>query len=310
MVIGDSSRNGRLAGRLGSKIVKTFSVFCGLTAAYCVSPASAQDAVRFGVYDPHGTFSSASTINIEHIYVPWLDLDLGSISAASEYALARGRALVITIEPWSWSARSSTDPDTLHKDILSGQFDQTISSICSLASQLKTDTTIRWAHEMDLQNKRFPWSRWSPQQYVETYRYFVTRCRQASLRLKFMWSPRGEPNMQSYYPGDSYVDYVGLSIFGYQDFEKGVLGKELTLSERLSQPYRLGVTFKKPIYIAEFGCFGDTRFKARCIAEMKSGVKQYPGVVSVLYFNETETFPWPKGYGYPDWRDLNKLFGK
>ena len=81
--------------------------------------------------------------------------------------------------------------------------------------------------EMDLANKRYPWSHWTPTEYIAAYRHFVNVCRGVASNAKFMWSPRGEANLRDYYPGNDYVDSIGLSGFGYQKYEIAVYGKAL-----------------------------------------------------------------------------------
>jgi endoglucanase len=47
--------------------------------------------VPFGVYDPHGDFADYPSVKIEHLFMPWEDVDLSTLKAADAYALARGR---------------------------------------------------------------------------------------------------------------------------------------------------------------------------------------------------------------------------
>jgi beta-mannanase len=66
-------------------------------------PVITDQSVDFGAYDPHGDFSGDKNVKIEHLFLPWEDVDLSTLSIADEYAMQRGRTLLITIEPWSWS---------------------------------------------------------------------------------------------------------------------------------------------------------------------------------------------------------------
>jgi beta-mannanase len=199
---------------------------------------------------------------------------------------------------------------SLYDGIMAGSYDGKIRDICGVADEVAPSVVIRWAHEMDNSNKRYLWSQWTPSQYIGAYRHFVSVCRSSARKLKFMWSPRGEDNLKSYYPGSQYVDYVGFSVFSYQKYEQAVFGKVLTLDQHTRKPYNLLLGYNKPIYIAEFGCNGDEVFVEKCISEMPRVADRYQGIVSVVYFNEVETYPWPAGFGLPDWRDEKKLFGR
>lgn len=267
-------------------------------------PALAQGSAgyRLGAYDPYATFSANGAIGIEHVYIPWQDANLASLEEADRYARKRGRDLLITVEPWSWSRSRRIDPASLHSGIMAGTYDGTIQAFCRTARSLASPVTIRWGHEMDIANKRYPWSQWTPAQYIAAYRHFVDRCRTIATKAKFMWSPRGEANLRDYYPGDRYVDSIGLAIFGYEKYEIGVFGKSLSLAERLRRPYDLVVSYRRPVYIAEFGCFGADAYWKRCMSEAKKRPDGFPEIAGVVYFNEVETYPWPSPYGFPDWR--------
>src|SRR5689334_11571075 len=65
-------------------------------------PAIHADGIKFGAYDPHGDFGAQQSVTTEHLFLPWEDVDLETLRVADAYALARGRNLLITIEPWSW----------------------------------------------------------------------------------------------------------------------------------------------------------------------------------------------------------------
>src|SRR5262245_11148237 len=168
---------------------------------------SGGQSVRMGAYDPYGTFSSDSKISIEHVFIPWQDVNLESLDGVDRYARARSRSLLITVEPWTWSYRDKARASReLFDSITAGSYDSSIRALCQKSASLKSEVTLRWGHEMDLGHDRYPWSAWTPAEYVQAYRHFVNTCRAAGAGLLFMWSPRGEPSLRDYYPGSAYVD--------------------------------------------------------------------------------------------------------
>ena len=269
------------------------------------------EGILMGAYDPYGTFANDAKISIEHIFIPWQDVNLASLDAADKYARDRARTLLITVEPWTWSRNSKpeTSPE-LYAGIIAGNYDRLIGELCRKAASLRTDVTIRWAQEMDLGNERYPWSEWAPVEYINAYRHFVDTCRAVGASIHFMWSPRGEPNMREYYPGSDYVDSIGLTLFGFQQYEIDLYGKDLSLPERLGPSYELVADLGKKIYIAEFGCHGDQAYLRRCVDEARSASAKFPKISAVIYFNEVETFKWPGSHGSPDWRIMSKLFAE
>src|SRR5215467_1102165 len=269
------------------------------------------EGILMGAYDPYGTFANDAKISIEHIYIPWQDVNLASLNAADKYAHDRARRLLITVEPWTWSRNGKPETATeLHAGIMAGSYDHLIRALCQRSALLTSDVMLRWGHEMDLANNRYPWSAWAPLQYVEAYRHFVDTCRAVARSMHFMWSPRGERGLREYYPGDTYVDSIGLTVFGFQQYEEKLYGRALSLAERLGPSYDLVADYAKDLYIAEFGCHGDNEYLRRCLEEARTAAGKFPGIRGVIYFNEVETYAWPGTNASPDWRIMSKLFAE
>jgi beta-mannanase len=265
-------------------------------------PISSPGSLPLGVYDPHGDFSSDSSVKIEHLFMPWEDVDLSTLNTADAYARERGRTLLITVEPWTWSQEKRITPEALLKGMLAGTYDGNIAAICGAAGKLKAPTTIRWAQEMEDNKGRFPWAAWGPKDYQTSYRKFVGECKAVTNNLKFMWSPKGLATLQSYYPGDEVVDSIGLSVFGLQKFDRDNFGHDRTFAEILKPSYDLAAKFGKPIYVAELGYVGDSDYVRNWATSVLQPYPQFPRLVGVVYFNDKEVWPWPKDYGLPNWR--------
>ncbi|MCO5069985.1 MAG: beta-mannosidase [Rhizobiaceae bacterium] len=258
--------------------------------------------LQIGVYDPGGAFRDASGINIEHVFVPWVDVDLNSFGMTDVYADQRKRKLLVTLEPWSWSLDQNGGPEELRDNILNGSYDATISQACEEIGKFKSPVTIRWGHEMDLKNGRYPWSDWSPQDFIDAYRHFVDICRQAAPKAAFMWSPRGERVLQSFYPGNDYVDSIGLSVFGLQSYDEISLGENRNFTTLFKPSYDRATRFGKPIYISEFGCSGDDAYVAGCNDLSVTTLTPFPLLKGVIYYSAVETGEWPVVFERPDWR--------
>ena len=110
-------------------------------------------------------------------FLPWEDVYLPSLTEADAYALKRHRALLVTIEPWTWSRSERNTPQHLRNGIANGSYDKNMSTICEVLNTLQSPVTVRWAHEMEDDNGQFIWAGWKPETYVAAYRRMINVCR-------------------------------------------------------------------------------------------------------------------------------------
>ncbi len=271
-----------------------------------IGPLGAQTVppgtLPFGVYDPYGDYSDQTGVAIEHLFLPWEDVFLPSLQEAETYAKTRGRTLLVTIEPWTWTRDARNTPAVLQKGIADGSFDETMRTVCSELATVDVPMTIRWAQEMDDPSSQFIWSHWKPETYIDAYRHMIDICRTAAPKAKFMWSPLGVETMDEYYPGDVYVDVVGLSVFSLQPWEEAILGHSQTFDEVFQPKYEHALHFNKPIVIAELGYIGNLAHVTEWDDAVRNTQAKYPKLESVVYFNQQEVYPWPDGFGLPNWR--------
>jgi len=258
--------------------------------------------IPLGAYDPHGDFKNYSGVKIEHVFMPWQDVELSALYTADSYALEHGRSLLITIEPWSWSEDRRLTPDQLKDRVLGGAYDETIKSIAKVISELKSPVTIRWGQEMEDTSGRFSWSGWKPEDYVAAYRRFHDLTHPIATQAKFMWSPKGDNNLADYYPGDDYTDTIGLSVFGFQKYDNGNFGRDRTFGEVLKPGYDLVAAFGKPVVVAELGYDGTDDYVAGWAKAVTKPNAGFPLLTAVVYFDDKESHPWPGNFGLPDWR--------
>ncbi|WP_421983816.1 glycoside hydrolase family 26 protein [Roseibium sp.] len=302
-----SIRTGILATVVGAaSMVAVAQVANGNTDAGVIVPQPSAD-IAFGAYDPPGFFTDRSDVSIEHLFLPWEDVELESLLLADQYAKERGRSVLLTIEPWTWGENWDVSPAELRQGIAAGDYDPNISAICTVAGAMESPVMIRWAQEMESTSGRFTWSGWEPEAYIDAYRHVVDICRGSAPDARFMWSPKGEEGLQAYYPGDDYADVVGLSIFGLQQWDKDKFGGDRSFSETLRPAYDRVVGFGKPVYVAELGYVGDRAYVSDWAGDVTAVGNEFPELTTVIYFNDKEVWPWPDGYGLPDWRITEQI---
>ncbi len=276
----------------------------------CMAVAGASQAappgtLPFGVYDPGGSFGEDQNVQIEHLFLPWEDVYLPSLLEADTYAKDRSRAILVTIEPWTWTRSERNTSTALIAGITNGEYDSNIRAICDTLAEFESPVTIRWAQEMEDQSGQFIWAQWQPQTYISAYRHVVDTCRKSSDMFDYMWSPLGYEMLDDYFPGDDYVDVIGVSVFGLQAWEKEILGAEQSFREILEPRYQRVLPFELPIVVAELGYVGDSAYVARWTDDVRQDLDGFPELQAVIYFNQKEVYPWPDGFGLPDWRFPN-----
>ena len=266
------------------------------------APAGPPGELPFGVYDPNGDFADDTDVTVEHLFLPWEDVFLPSLVDADVYAKERNRAILATIEPWTWSRSERNTAAILRANLLSGKYDHYMRAICAVLATMNSPITVRWGQEMDDHTPQFIWAGWKPEDYIAGYRRMVDICREEAPNVNYMWSPLGYENLAEYYPGDNYVDLVGISVFGLQAWERDILGKERGFVDILTPRYERAAQFGKPIVVAELGYVGDAAYVEKWENAVRKIYPQFPNLVGVSYFNQHEVYPWPDGYGLPDWR--------
>ncbi|WP_414900422.1 glycoside hydrolase family 26 protein [Rhizobium cremeum] len=265
-------------------------------------PIVHEGGIRFGAYDPHGDFSSQKNASTEGLFLPWEDVDLDSLKLADTYALERNRNLLITIEPWSWDVGWRLTSDQLRQKVMRGDYDVNMRTISALIGQMKSPVIVRWAQEMEDTSGRFSWAGWAPQDYITAYRRMMDILRQEAPKAERMWSPKGLPNLTAYYPGDGYVDQVGLSVFGLEGYDERAYGAPRNFPESLKQGYDLVEGYGKPVWVAEFGYEGSDGYITPWMQEATLKRDEFPSLVEVVYFNDRDVHAWPFNLGRPDWR--------
>jgi cellulose synthase (UDP-forming) len=258
--------------------------------------------VNYGVYDfSRGkSFAEAKGVAIEHIFVSWLSPDLSErISHSHQYAKERNRWLMITIEPFASDGR---DRYHLLDDIVAGAYDSSIASTCRSIGSLQSPVFVRWGHEMENKDLRYPWSGANGDSYITAYRHFAGMCRADAPKILLVWSPRGDPSLGNYYPGETYVDLVGLSVYALPAYDLEHFGKVMNFRDAFKLKYNRAMVFNKRMMITEMGVSGDPKYQAAWMANFFRSLRYFPLLRTAVYFNGKDSpGTWPEKYGIPDW---------
>ncbi|HPG42126.1 MAG TPA: hypothetical protein PLP19_07950 [bacterium] len=137
---------------------------------------------------------------------------------------------VLQLAIWT-GERQWGDPGYYLDDIVDGKYDQNIIALASACKTFDRPIFIRLGYEFDGSHNAYP-----PDKYIAAWRYFVDKMRgQGVTNVAYVWHswgvgayyghddfpdyypelPAGTAVTQElWYPGDDYVDWVGMSIFG------------------------------------------------------------------------------------------------
>jgi beta-mannanase len=267
---------------------------------------------KWGIYDKKREFFSRQSVKYDHFFSVWGQKHANDIDQAISFANYNNRDLLMTIEPWPLF--NEVNGGHLFYNIIKNKYNEQIKTLCT-ALQTKTNNNviIRWGHEMELYTtSRYPWSTPYPASFQEAYRTWVNNCRAVASKIKFMWSPAGNTGAEKYYPGDTYVDYIGFSAYSYPAYEYYTYKSLLTVETILNDRYNRLAKFNKPLIAAEFGIAGDMLTKQKNFESLKVliAANKYPNLQAVIIFNSNDVSWIPDKISAPNFYSNNLILDK
>lgn len=220
-----------------------------------------------------------------HIYLPYGKY-VSHYSSHIKRAIKEDKIMQVSLEPHNglWEINGT---------------DGYIKALAKEMEKSKCKFIIRFAGEMN-----DPYSSWysaDPGVYIEKFRLFADIFHQYAPSVPVIWAPNFYPEetIDDYYPGDDYVDYVGMSSYQSHQpvtdpMDEGVDRRRW--SSQLDRIYSL-YGHKKPIIIVEGGCsYVDydtgadiTAFASRQIKDFYTYLPiKYPNVKMSFIFSSNE----------------------
>ncbi|MFC4072066.1 glycoside hydrolase family 26 protein [Actinoplanes subglobosus] len=202
---------------------------------------------------------------IVHRFYPW-----DGYLPASEPDVAAASRLMVSWHGAPWAG------------ILDGGSDAMIRSVARKLKAMDRPILLRWGWEMN-----GDWFAWSGAANGQDPAGYVTAWRrlhrifadQGATNVSWIWSPNWNSSpdvpwnrMQSYYPGDAYVDWVGVSGYNFYGESPSTLFGPVTR--------RYGG--RKPIILSETSAVRD---RARYIERLHTWVADTPAVGAVVWFD-------------------------
>jgi hypothetical protein len=250
-----------------ARLARTIAALVALLVAACVSIGRhhAEPAPPFfGIDLPGGSTGLAQASSAAEcrpsVLSMFVKLDSTSFTLAKLTSSASGRTPFITLEPWSLrsSVGESHQPKYALTATVRGAYDADFRRIAAVIAAFQKPVYLRFAHEMN--GDWYPWGSGvngnQPADYVRAWRHVHDIFAAAGAHnARWVWSPdalmtKAPPPIAPLYPGDAYVDFVGLTVYGHTAREPDVAS---TVGPYLQQLHAIS---HRPVLLSEVGTDG------------------------------------------------------
>jgi hypothetical protein len=291
--------------------------------------------ILLGTFDNQTTESFDPVIEFEdslHITFPLVHLFCAWGSKPEEQfpetqvkaIIEMGSLPVITWEPWLTDFDPVQWPQ-LRKlelrdkggmgDVAKGIYDAYIKQWATDAKNINVPVFLIVGHEMN-DPYRYPWGPQnnSAKNFKSAWRHIHNVFKTIGANnVIWVWSPHPAYGyFDAYFPGKTYVDYVGVSVLNYGTVASW--SKWWSFKEIFGLHYNELVRFKKPIMISEFGCLNVGGDRGKWFKEALTQIPLlYPAIKALLFFhysNDLTTTQQPLNwYIKDDTASLNAIIG-
>ena len=180
-------------------------------------------------------------------------------------------------------------------EILNGDYDDYLHAYAADIARFGHPVLFRPFNEMngDWCNYSAYWTSRDTSIYVDLYRYIYSIFEEegANANTLWIWNPneRSFPNfawnaIDNYYPGDEYVDIVGITGYNTGTYYEGETWRSFT---EIYDPImaRMETQYFQPMMITEFSCSSTGGDKAAWIEDMFSAIQEHPRLKAAIWWD-------------------------
>lgn len=228
-------------------------------------------------------------------YESFQDADFPTTAATN--VANHGAVPMITWEPWDPANGTANQPSYSLAQIAGGAYDAYISRWAGEIKAWGRPLRLRFAHEMN--GNWYPWSSGvngnTASQYVAAWRHVHDLFAAAgTTNVTWLWTPNvvdGMAPIAPLYPGDAYVDWVGVDGYNWgttqswsawQSFSQ-VFGSSLSALRQLTA---------RPIVIGETASTETGGSKAAWISDFFSQLKANADIKAFIWFDLSKETDW------------------
>lgn len=204
---------------------------------------------------------------------------------------------VLSWEPWDNKGSTTNQPEFTLRTIINGEHDDLLRKWASEIKALDFPIVLRFAHEMN-----GPWYPWSEQvngnekgEYISAWRHIHKIFEDVGAEnIIWTWAPnvnrylRNVP-LADLYPGDSFVDLIGISGYSVDDKDDFETVYGSTISE-------IRTFTDRKILVTEIGVGGTGETRPIRIESLLTGLGKTPGVLGYVWFQKSKRENWKIDY--------------
>jgi hypothetical protein len=211
---------------------------------------------------------------------------------------SQGVIPLITWEPWGNGALGPRQPGYSLARFLDGDFDAYIRHWAEGARDSGGPVLLRFAPEMNGN-----WNSWSSatngnssREYVAVWRRVHALFDQVGAHnVQWVWSPNvsfpGSTPLRSLYPGDRYVDWVGVDGYNWGTSRPG--SRWQTFDQVFVPTIRsIRLFTAKPLMLSEIGSAEQGGDKAQWISDLFTSLRQNPDILAFVWFDYDKEADW------------------
>jgi Glycosyl hydrolase family 26 len=264
----------------------------GLAAA---PPVPESSRVALGAYIPHASYQPGRIDRygklvgrkpvIVSYYRPWTEPAFVRSELAGIWN--RGAMPMITWEPWDWEDHHRHFPLAA---IAAGRYDAYVRRSARAAAAWGRPVLLRFAHEMN--GTWYPWGSGrdgnTPADYRHAWKHLVrTFRRYGADNVQWVWAPNvnnsGKFPFRKYYPGDAWVDWVGLDGFNWAS-----RGDWNSFTSIFADSYdNLTQITSRPVMVTETASNQSGGDKAAWVASaLRREIPKFTAIRAVVWFTE------------------------
>ncbi|MGV6993832.1 glycoside hydrolase family 26 protein [Gordonia amicalis] len=294
---------------LSASVGTSIAAFCGACSPDQGSPSNALSQHFWGCFLPGSILAgagSAAAINqlaqlagtdpdVVHVYASIVDqLSVAALDVVRQAAATP----LVTLEPWDPSDGQEQSGFSL-SSITGGQHDAALHRWAGQLGAWQHPVLLRFAQEMN--GSWYPWSIGvngnSAADYRTAWQRMYAIISEAAPNVSFVWAPNaiteGTTDFTSCYPGDQFVDYLGLdgynwgTIPGHQwQSAHKLFSHSIATLDRLAPDL--------PVVVTEVGCAegNQPELKAEWIRDFFSVIGENKRVSGFVWFQMDKERDW------------------